>query len=61
MLFRSLDERVRRIDELNRANLGTGGVVIACGIARYENDRSVAAVFERADSNMYANKKKLKA
>lgn len=35
-------------------------VVIACGMARYEGDRSVAAVFDRADLAMYENKKMLK-
>ena len=38
----------------------TGGIVIACGMAVYENDASVAPVFERADQNMYENKVKLK-
>ncbi len=35
-------------------------VVIACGMARYEGDRSVAAVFDRADLAMYENKQMLK-
>lgn len=38
-----------------------GGIVIACGMARYEKDKSVAAVFGRADDRMYQNKNDLKA
>ena len=37
-----------------------GGIVIACGMAKYENDVSVAPVFERADQKMYENKSDLK-
>jgi hypothetical protein len=38
-----------------------GGIVIACGMARYKNDTCVASVFERADDRMYQNKNDLKA
>jgi GGDEF domain-containing protein len=38
----------------------TGGVVIACGMAKYEGDAAVAQVFERADQRMYENKSELK-
>ena len=38
----------------------TGGIVIACGMAKYENDVCVATIFERADRIMYENKKILK-
>lgn len=40
----------------------TGGIVIACGMARYEDgrDASVSSVFERADQVMYENKNRLK-
>ncbi|MBQ2659318.1 MAG: diguanylate cyclase [Erysipelotrichaceae bacterium] len=38
------------------------GPVIACGLGLYDSssDRKVSEVFERADKNMYENKKKLK-
>lgn len=36
-------------------------VVIACGMARYEGDASVADVFDRADLAMFENKKDLKS
>ena len=58
--YEQLDDRIRKIAALNRANTAANEPVIACGTARYENDRSVAAVFERADANMYEDKKKLK-
>ena len=59
--YEQLDDKIQQIAEINRANLETDGVVVACGFARFENDRSVAAAFERADFNMYENKKMLKA
>lgn len=43
------------------AALRSGGIVIACGMARREGDAVVASVFERADQNMYENKNRLKA
>ena len=46
--------------ENNERNKQTGSVVIAGGMARFQNDTSVAAVFERADAEMYQNKKLLK-
>ncbi|MBR0379561.1 MAG: EAL domain-containing protein [Mogibacterium sp.] len=36
-------------------------VVIACGMARFEDDTDVAAVFDRADLAMFENKKELKS
>ena len=51
------------IDNLNRHNLEASrgnGIVIACGMARFEDDKYVAEIFERADADMYENKKKLK-
>ena len=38
----------------------TGGIVIACGMAKFENNESVSPVFKQADANMYENKKALK-
>lgn len=46
----------------NRKNQRDGGVVVACGMSEYHpgEDADVAAVFARADSRMYENKKLLK-
>ncbi len=48
------------IAEQNERAVQEGGIVIACGAARFEDDSCVASVFERADQLMYANKAFLK-
>lgn len=58
--YANIDALVRRMEEYNAKALQSGGIVIACGMAKYENDRSVARVFERADQIMYRNKSDLK-
>ncbi|MDO5702151.1 MAG: amino acid permease [Lachnospiraceae bacterium] len=58
--YEHIDELVRMVDEHNREAARTGGIVIACGMARYEGEGSVAPVFERADQRMYDNKSTLK-
>ena len=45
----------------NETALRDCGIVIACGMARFENDACVATVFERADHAMYENKNSLKS
>ncbi len=56
----NLDELVGKIGKINEENNSSGGAVVACGAAVYNGERSVSAVFERADSLMYENKKRLK-
>lgn len=51
-----LDELLAKVKEHNEEASKNGGIVIACGVAKYEQDESVALVFERADRNMYENK-----
>ena len=58
--YANIDELIATIQAGNEQG-GADGIIIACGMARYENDRSVSAVFERADQHMYENKKKLKS
>ena len=50
-------------ESLNRQALKNGGIVLACGTARFEEgkDCCVATVFERADQIMYENKNYLKS
>ena len=55
-----MDELMDRMRRSNTRNEASGGTVIACGMARYDHDSSVAAVFERADRKMYEDKKTLK-
>ena len=59
--YGSIDELVRQVDQQNVDAIENGGIVIACGMARYEGETKVAPVFERADQNMYNNKCELKA
>ena len=59
--YACIDELIGRVGEHNREAMHSGGIVIACGTAKYDNDGSVASVFERADQNMYENKSMLKA
>ncbi|MER1993364.1 MAG: GGDEF domain-containing protein [Eubacteriales bacterium] len=58
--YEHIDQLIRGIEELNRENIRAGGVVVACGMARFTEDTSVASVFRRADMDMYANKQRLK-
>jgi diguanylate cyclase (GGDEF)-like protein len=55
-----IGELIQRIEEHNQENIRSGGVVIACGMAKFTDDTSVASVFRRADMDMYANKQRLK-
>ena len=56
-----IEELLGKVDDHNEQARRTGGVIIACGMSRYQNDKTVAPVFERADENMYKNKNTLKA
>ena len=56
-----VEELIGKVNEHNAEAVQNDGIVIACGMAKYENDANVAAVFERADQNMYENKSRLKA
>jgi diguanylate cyclase (GGDEF)-like protein len=59
--YEHIDELVQRIHEHNMESLRSGGVIVACGMAKYEGEDSVAQVFEHADVKMYENKSMLKA
>ncbi len=59
--YERIDELLRRVGNHNVEASRAGGVVIACGMSRFDNDDCVAAVFERADKNMHANKQSLKS
>jgi len=56
-----MEELLEKMGDHNKIAHRDGGVVIACGMARFENDECVAPVFERADHSMYENKNVLKA
>ena len=59
--YAHIDELVETMDAHNTEAAHTGGIVIACGMARREGDACVTTVFERADQRMYENKNCLKA
>ena len=59
--YENADALAARMREHNENALKSGGIVIACGMARFCGDDCVAAVFEKADRMMYENKNILKA
>ena len=59
--FVKIDEKIAGLNEHNRKAVSEGGTVIACGMSKFNNDDCVAAVFDRADENMYENKTALKS
>lgn len=59
--YERIDALLDELMRLNRQNIHTGGPVIAAGMARFEKDPDMDAVFARADSSMYRNKKELSA
>ena len=58
--YACIEELVGKVNDHNAEAIRSGGIVIACGMAKYDNDACLAAVFERADQNMYENKNTLK-
>ena len=58
--YARIEELLGRVHDHNTEASRSGGIVIACGLAKNDHDACVAAVFERADRNMYANKIGLK-
>lgn len=58
--YENLGKLVGEIAKKNAENSAKGGVVVACGAAKYSGERNLAAVFEKADHAMYLNKRELK-
>ncbi len=59
--YKCIDQLAGSIEAQNREAVLNGSVVVACGMARFEDDDSVMTVFKRADKNMYDNKMLLKS
>ena len=59
--YNRIDELMTAMNNHNEEALKDGGIVIAIGMARYEKEPRVAAVYERADKTMYENKTDLKS
>lgn len=60
MDYQNMDLIMAELEKINLENQKTDNVVIACGAARYNGERNVAGVFDKADKRMYENKKQLK-
>ena len=59
--YECIEELFGKMREYNQNAFHAGGITIACGMARFEDDECVASVLERADHSMYENKKAMKA
>ena len=59
--YADIEKLTEKVSLHNEEASRSGGIVIACGMARYEDDLCVATVFERADQRMYENKNDLKS
>ena len=59
--YERIDELMEEIKKHNENALLNNGVVIACGMSKFNNDSCVNEVLERADRKMYENKASLKA
>ena len=59
--YECIEEHLREVNEHNKEAGRNGGIVIACGCAKYEDDVCVESVFDRADRSMYENKNELKS
>ena len=58
--YEHIEEHLEFFAQHNKEAKENGGIVIACGMARYEGEGFVAPVFMKADKKMYENKKFLK-
>ena len=58
--YECIEELIGKMKDHNTKAIQTGGIVIACGMSKYDGDANVALVFDRADQKMYENKNELK-
>ena len=60
--YEARTQLLRSLEEKNAAHHSQGRATIAAGLSEYRpgEDRSITAVFERADAVMYENKKRMK-
>ena len=59
--YKDIDNLFEKMNSHNAEATKNGGIIIACGMAKFENEECVEDVFDRADRNMYDNKDKLKS
>ena len=58
--YEVVDDLVQSIADHNTEAKENGGIVIACGMSKYEGEDNMSIVFEHADHDMYDNKNALK-
>ena len=58
--YECIEELIGKMKDHNTKAIQTGGIVIACGMSKYDGDATVALVSDRADQKMYENKSELK-
>lgn len=58
--YRNIDDLINKIAENNRNSTLNDGIIIACGMVKYVDEKCVAVVFEKADKLMMENKTILK-
>lgn len=58
--YSNLETLLGKMSDHNAEARRSGGIVIACGMSRFNRDNSVSNVYDRADSDMYDNKAALK-
>ena len=59
--YANIDKLMEEVDRHNEYAAENDGVIIACGMAKFDNDNNVVEVFDRADTLMYKNKINLKS
>jgi len=59
--YENIDKLMKKLEKKNIENKKKNDVVVAGGMSRFNQNESFSDVFERADHNMYENKKKLKS
>ena len=59
--YKHIDELIGQMNAHNDASIENGGIVIALGMSKFDDDSKVSLVYERADQKMYENKNELKA
>lgn len=58
--YDNIEELVAKVKDCNKRNKFTDEIIIACGYAKYTNDKNVLSVFNKADAEMYKNKREIK-
>ena len=58
--YANIEDLIGQMNRHNEEAIENGGIVVALGMSRYDQDSKVAVVYERADQTMYENKSKLK-